>query len=98
MDTKNTDAIDYFCRQEKIELVVIGPEDPLAEGLTDRLTRPGRYVFGPVAEAARLEADKAFSKQLMRGASVPTAEARIFNDAESALAYVNSREAGMVVK
>ena len=98
VDTKNADAIDFFCRQEKAELIVIGPEDPLAQGLVDRLTRPGRYVFGPVAAAARLEADKAFSKQLMRSASVPTAEARIFTDAQAALAYVSSREAGMVVK
>ncbi len=98
VDTKNSDAIDFFCRQEKVELIVVGPEDPLAEGLVDRLQKPGRYVFGPVAQAARLEADKAFSKQLMRGASVPTAEARIFNDAQAALAYVNSRDTGMVVK
>ncbi len=98
VDTKNADAIDFFCRQEKIELIVVGPEDPLAEGLVDRLQKPGRYVFGPVAQAARLEADKGFSKQLMRGASVPTAEARIFNDAQAALAYVNSRDTGMVVK
>ncbi len=62
VDTKSADAIDYFARQEKVELIVIGPEDPLAQGLADRLARPGRAVFGPVAAAARLEADKAWSK------------------------------------
>jgi phosphoribosylamine---glycine ligase len=98
VDTKAVDALDYFCRQEKIELVVIGPEDPLAEGLVDRLSRPGRLVFGPVQAAARLEADKAWCKQLMRSASVPTAEARIFTDAQSALAYVASHETPLVVK
>ncbi len=98
IDTKAVDAIDFFCRQEKIELIVIGPEDPLAQGLADRLARPGRHVFGPVAAAARLEADKAWAKQLMRAASVPTAEARTFTDAESALAYVKSRQEPMVVK
>jgi len=97
-DTKVIDAIDYYCRQEKIELIVIGPEDPLAAGMADRLARPGRYIFGPVAAAARIEADKAYSKQLMRAASIPTAEARIFTDAEAALNYVDSRETPIVVK
>ncbi len=98
VNTKNADAIDYFCRQNKIELIVIGPEDPLAAGLADRLQRQGRYVFGPVAAAARLEADKAWAKQLMRAASVPTAEARIFNNLDAALAYVQTRETPVVVK
>src|SRR5690606_26876739 len=98
VNTKNADAIDYFCRQNKVELIVVGPEDPLSAGLVDRLQRPGRAVFGPVAAGARLEADKAYSKQLMRAASVPTAEARIFNDADGALKYVQSRETPVVVK
>src|SRR5690554_8226759 len=58
VNTKNADAIDWFCRQNKIDLVVIGPEDPLAQGLADRIARPGRWVFSPVAAAARLEGDK----------------------------------------
>jgi len=98
VNTKNADAIDYFCRQQKVELIVIGPEDPLAAGLADRLQRPGRCVFGPPAAAARLEADKAWSKQLMRAASIPTAEARIFTNAEAALNYVANHETPVVVK
>lgn len=98
VNTKTADEIDYFCRQNKVELIVIGPEDPLAQGLADRLMRPGRHVFGPVQAAARLEGDKAFAKHLMRAASIPTAEARIFTDAEAALAYVESRETPVVVK
>lgn len=98
VDTKTVDAIDYFCRQEKVELIVIGPEDPLAGGLADRLAKSGRAVFGPVQAAARLESDKAFAKQLMRSAAIPTAEARLFGDAQAALAYVNSRETPVVVK
>lgn len=97
-DTKTIDAIDYFCRQEKIELIVIGPEDPLSAGMADRLAKPGRHVFGPTAAGARIEADKAYSKQLMRAASIPTAEARIFTDAEAALAYVDAHETPLVVK
>ncbi|MCC7147519.1 MAG: phosphoribosylamine--glycine ligase [Phycisphaeraceae bacterium] len=98
VNTKNADAIDYFCRQNKIELIVIGPEDPLAAGLADRLARPGRSVFGPTAAAARLEADKAYAKHLMRLASVPTAEYRTFTDPEAALAYVQAHETPLVVK
>lgn len=98
VNTKNADAIDYFCRQHDVHLVVIGPEDPLAGGLADRLKKDGRYVFGPIAAAARLEGDKAFSKQLMRAANVPTAEARIFDKLDPAVAYVQARETPVVVK
>lgn len=98
VNTKNADAIDYFCRKNQVELVVIGPEDPLAQGLADRLSRPGRFVFGPKAGAAQLEADKAFSKQLMRSASIPTAEACMFNQYSAALKYVHAHETPLVVK
>lgn len=98
VDTRNVDAIDYFCRQNNVELIVIGPEDPLCAGMVDRLQKPGRSVFGPSREAARLEGDKAYAKQLMRGAAIPTAEARVFRDYPAAVAYVESREAPVVVK
>jgi len=98
VDTKHADAIDYFCRKNKIGLIVVGPEDPLARGLVDRLVKAGHKVFGPVAAGARLEADKAFSKQLMRAAMIPTAEARTFSVLEKALAYVEAHEEPVVVK
>src|SRR5215510_274761 len=62
-----------FCEKNDIGLVVVGPEEPLAEGFADKLATPTRLVFGPTAEGARLEADKAWAKSLMRGASIPTA-------------------------
>ena len=98
VDTKTVDAIDYFCRQNDVSLIVIGPEDPLSQGLADRLSRPGRAVFGPTAAAAKLEADKAFAKQLMRGASIPTADSRTFTDYTAAVRYVENRETPVVVK
>jgi phosphoribosylamine---glycine ligase len=98
VNTRNVDAIDYFCRQNDVKLIVIGPEDPLAAGLADRLQRPGRWVFGPTAAAARLEADKAYAKTLMRSASIPTAEFKTFTDMSPALAYVRARETPVVVK
>ncbi len=100
-DTKTVDAIDYFCRHNDVGLIVVGPEDPLAGGLVDRLNqlgRNGRLVFGPSKAAARLEADKAFAKRVMRAASVPTAEARVFTDPESALTFVRAHETPVVVK
>ncbi|NBP52310.1 MAG: phosphoribosylamine--glycine ligase, partial [Actinobacteria bacterium] len=59
-----------------IHLVVVGPEVPLAEGIVDELEAPGRRVFGPRRDGARLEFDKAFSKQVMKQANVPTADGR----------------------
>ncbi len=98
VNTKHADAIDYFCRHNDISLVVIGPEDPLCGGLADRLAAPGRHVFGPVQAGARLEADKVFSKQLMRATSVPTADAKTFTDYDAAVNYVENRETPVVVK
>lgn len=98
VNTKNRDAIDYFCRQENIGLIVVGPEDPLCGGIVDKLTAPGRLVFGPSQEAARLEGDKAFAKELMRGAAIPTADAKVFKHYEQALAYLESRETPVVIK
>jgi phosphoribosylamine--glycine ligase len=73
-----------FCEKKQIGLVVIGPEDPLAEGYADKLAAPGRLVFGPTKEAAQLESDKAWCKLLLRAASVPTGDAKILTDAEAA--------------
>ncbi len=87
-----------FAREQKIDLVVVGPEDPLCLGLVDELSAAGIRAFGPSKTAARLEGDKAFSKEIMRHRSVPTAEARIFTKYRDARSYVASRDAGVVVK
>lgn len=83
--------LQQFCEKKQIGLVVIGPEDPLAEGYADKLAAPGRRVFGPTKEGAQIEADKAWAKQLLRAASVPTADGRTFTDAENARQFVESR-------
>jgi phosphoribosylamine--glycine ligase len=72
-------------------LVVIGPEDPLAEGLADKLASETCKVFGPGRAGAQLEADKAWCKQMLRSASIPTGEGRVFTDAESARGYLETR-------
>jgi phosphoribosylamine--glycine ligase len=89
--------VDY-ARGNGVGLVVIGPEDPLAAGLGDAVRQAGMLCFGPGAQGARIEADKAYAKNLMRSVSVPTAEARIFTDLEAAKEYVLSRDHGVAVK
>jgi phosphoribosylamine--glycine ligase len=83
--------LQQFIEKNAIGLVVIGPEDPLVEGFADKLETPSCKVFGPRMEAARIEGDKAWAKQLMRGASIPTGEARVFTDVASARQYLESR-------
>ena len=71
------DKIVGFAKENHVEFVVIGPEDPLAGGLVDLLNKAGIRAFGPNQVAAQLEADKWFAKELMRHQAVPTAEALI---------------------
>ncbi len=81
-----------------IDLTVIGPEVPLARGLADRLRAEGRAVFGPSAAAAQLEASKAFSKEIMAAAGIPTAASRTFRELQPALEYVDRHPEPLVVK
>jgi len=85
-------------RREAIGLTVVGPEDPLAAGIADAFREAGFRIFGPTAAGARLEADKAFAKQLMRQYTIPTAEARIFTDFRLARQYIATRDEPVVVK
>ena len=98
IDVTDFDKIDKFAKDNAIDLVIVGPEDPLATGLTDRLTAAGFKVFGPTKAAARLEGDKWFAKELMRAQSIPTAEARAFTDPAAAEQYVKMRGTPIVVK
>jgi phosphoribosylamine--glycine ligase len=80
------------------DLVVIGPEAPLAAGLADALEMRGIASFGPKKSGARLEASKTFAKQVMEFAQIPTAEARTFESANAAVAYVEELDCPVVVK
>ncbi len=94
----DADKLLDFARQNDVGLVVVGPEDPLAAGLVDAFEAAGIKAFGPSADAAQLEADKAFAKQLMRSSSVSTAEGRTFDRFSDAKAYIASRDEPVVVK
>ena len=96
-DTAVDELVD-LARQERPDLVVVGPEVPLALGLADRLRAAGFAVFGPSAAAARLESSKAFSKDLMARHGVPTARFRTFQDATAARRYCRELGAPLVVK
>jgi phosphoribosylamine---glycine ligase len=81
-----------------VDLTIVGPETPLERGLSDRLRAEGRLVFGPSAAAAQLEASKAFAKEVMMAAGVPTAASRTFTDLAPALAFVDRHPEPLVVK
>ena len=101
VDIADTDvpALLKFAKQNAIELAVIGPEAPLAAGISDTFTAAGIRTFGPSKQAAELEASKVFCKNLLRNADVPTADFRTFRDAASARSYLADREdQPMVVK
>ena len=98
VDLRDVFRMQRWCDRERIDLVVVGPEGPLAEGITDALATDSRLVFGPTRDAARIEADKSFAKQLMRQAAIPTAEARVFTDAASARVYLEAHDEPCVVK
>jgi phosphoribosylamine--glycine ligase len=81
-----------------IDLTVVGPEVPLARGLADRLRAEGRAVFGPGAAAAQIEASKAFAKEVMAAAGIPTASSRTFHQLDPALDHVARHAEPLVVK
>ena len=81
-----------------IDVTIIGPEAPLAAGLADRLRGAGRAVFGPSAAAAQLESSKAYAKEVMRRAGVPTATSATFVDETQALDYISAQAEPLVVK
>jgi len=87
-----------FVREQKINLTVVGPEDPLAGGIVDEFTRAGLKIFGPTRAASQLEASKAFAKTVMREAGVPTAAFEVFDDADQARRWIRAHGGPMVVK
>ena len=87
-----------FCRRERIDFVVVGPEAPLISGLVDTLEGEGIPAFGPSAAAAALEGSKAFAKDLCMRAGIPTAAYRRFRDPAAAKAFIASHGAPIVVK
>lgn len=92
------DALVKCAVKNKIDLAVVGPEDPLAAGIVDAFEAQGIKAFGPSKAAAALEGDKAFAKKIMHDSAIPTAEARVFDNFEDAKTYLATRDSAQVVK
>lgn len=91
-------AVAMMAASQRIDLAVIGPEAPLAAGISDALVRAGVPTFGPTRAAARLESSKAFAKDVMTRAEIPTAAASVFTDPSAAHAAIDASDGPYVVK
>jgi phosphoribosylamine--glycine ligase len=98
LDLADHGAVIAFCRDHRIDLVVVGPEAPLCAGIVDDLEAAGIKAFGPTRAAARLEGSKGFTKDLCRANGIPTAAYERFRAADPAKTYVRGRGAPIVVK
>lgn len=92
------DKLVAFAKEKQIDLTIIGMDDPLVGGLTDMFEEAGLRVFGPRKNAAILEGSKAFSKDLMKKYQIPTAAYETFDDADKALAYLETADFPIVLK
>ncbi len=92
------DKLADFAEQNKIDLTIIGMDDPLVGGIVDEFEKRNLRVFGPRKNAAIIEGSKAFSKDLMKKYGIPTAEYENFTDAQKALEYLDTKQAPIVVK
>jgi len=98
LNVKDHDEVVSFCKDKDIALVVIGPEDPLVDGLSDTLDQAGIKAFGPKAQAALLEGSKTFTKEICIKYGIPTAAYESFEDLKAAKSYVNDQGAPIVIK
>ncbi|PWT79422.1 MAG: phosphoribosylamine--glycine ligase [Acidobacteria bacterium] len=98
LDVASPPAVIGFCHIQKVGFVVIGPEQPLVDGLVDSLEAAGIMAFGPSKAAARLEGSKGFTKDLCAKYNIPTGAYERFSDRNKALAYVRQNGAPIVVK
>ena len=98
LDANNFEVIETFCKEENIELVIIGPEQPLVMGMTDYLQSKGINTFGPSQAAAQLEGSKTFSKDFFVKYGIPTAGYASFNDYDSSKNHLDTISYPTVVK
>jgi phosphoribosylamine---glycine ligase len=98
LSAEDFEGIGQFAKAHQVNIVVVGPEVPLALGITDALMQQGIAVFGPTKAGAQIEASKAWAKALMEAADVPTAKAQTFTELESAIRYIQTEGAPIVIK
>jgi phosphoribosylamine--glycine ligase len=98
INLNDMDGLVRFTKQERIDLVIVGPENPLAMGIVDHFERHGIPIFGPRKNGAQIEASKVFAKELLDKYNIPTASFRIFRNYKDADDYVNEIDAPFVIK
>ena len=97
-DISNQQEILNFCENNNIDIVFIGPEIPLVEGLADYLNRNSFFTFGPNQKAAKLEGSKSFTKDMCKKYNIPTATYETFSNAKDALVYIDNHSIPLVIK
>jgi phosphoribosylamine---glycine ligase len=98
ISASDLETLVRFAKENRIDLTVVGPDDPLAAGIVDLFAAEKLRAFGPTKSAARIEASKIFAKELMRSQKIPTAEARTFSDSSVALHYCERLKFPVVIK
>ena len=95
---KSNKGMVEFAKHESIDLTVVGPEQPLAEGIVDDFQAAGLRIFGPTKAAAQLESSKAFAKEFMRRHAIPTAPFQVFDKSDEAIRFIAGSDGPLVVK
>lgn len=98
ISASKTEEIIEWIKNNPIDLVIVGPDDHLAEGIVDKLEKLGIAVFGPTQAAAEIEWSKSFAKQFMKEEGIPTASCEIFNNIEQAKLYIKKQSYPLVIK
>ena len=98
IEATNIAGLLQFAEEKKIDLTIVGPDDPLAAGIVDQFQQAGLRIFGPTAAAARFESSKSFAKDFMKRHGIPTAASETFTSSEKASAYVRQAKYPLVVK
>src|SRR5258708_11032066 len=98
LDIADHAAVIDFCKRQRVDFVVVGPDAPIAAGIVDDLNAAGFKAFGPTKAAGQLESSKKFTKALCRANHIPTAAYEHFTDPEAAKAYIRKQGAPIVVK
>ena len=98
LDVSDNDVLVAFAKKENIALTIVGPEQPLVDGVVDAFQAQGLAIFGPSAKAAQLEGSKSFTKDFLARNNIPSGSYANFEEVEPALAYVREQGAPIVIK
>ena len=98
IEANDIENLSAFAKKEGIDLTIIGPEDPLVEGITDKFQEEGLLCFGPSKDAARLEGSKKFMKDFLIRHNIPTASYETFTDSKKAISYIKEQGCPIVIK